>query len=117
LEQNYLDKENYLMNLFELYKLLVTNYPRVIEIKPDIITEKVYKSIYFKTYSFNCFNYYHDLFYLNKMKIVPKNIQNLLTAKDLAYWIMDGGGKLKHGQMILHSRAFIKKRYYYLKIL
>lgn len=43
----------------------------------------MYKSIYFKTCSFNCFKYYHDLFYFNKMKIVPKNIQNLLTARGL----------------------------------
>lgn len=109
LEQSYPDKEDYLMNLFELYKPLVTNYPQVIERKPDIRTGKVYKSIYFKTRSFNCFNYYHDLFYLNKIKIVPKNIQNLLTARGLAYWIMDDGSKSKHGQTILHTRAFSKE--------
>jgi hypothetical protein len=41
-----------------------------------------------------------------KIKIVPKNIHKLLTARGLAYWIMDDGGKSKYNEMILHTRAF-----------
>jgi hypothetical protein len=109
LEQSYPEKEDYLLSLFELYKPLVTNYPKIIIRKPDIRTGKIYKSIAFKTSAFNCFNEYHDLFYENKIKIVPKNIQKLLTARGLAYWIMDDGGKSKSNQMVLHTRAFSKK--------
>lgn len=30
-------------------------------------------------------------------KIIPKNINNLLTARSLAYWIMDDGGRANYG--------------------
>jgi hypothetical protein len=53
-----------------------------------------------------CLNYYHDLFYKEKVKTVPKNLGQLLTARGLAYWIMDDGGKSVYNQTILHTRAF-----------
>jgi hypothetical protein len=44
-----------------------------------------------------CINYYHDLFYykenLKWNKKVPLNICELFTARSLAFWIMDDGGK------------------------
>jgi hypothetical protein len=106
LEQSYPEKEDYLLSLFELYKSLITNYSKIIIRKPDIRTGKIYKSIAFKTSAFNCFNEYYDLFYEKKIKIVPKNIHKLLTARGLAYWIMDDVGKSTYNQMILHTRAF-----------
>jgi hypothetical protein len=109
LEQSYPEKEDYLLSLFELYRSLITNYPKIIIRKPDTRTGKIYKSIAFKTSAFNCFNEYYDLFYKNKIKIVPKNIHKLLTARGLAYWIMDDGGKSKHNQLVLHTRAFSLK--------
>lgn len=109
LEQSYPEKKDYLLSLFELYKPLVLNYPKIIIRKPDKRMGKVYKSIAFKTTKFNCLNEYHDLFYKNKKKIVPKNIYELLTVRGLAYWIMDDGGKSIYNQMILHTRAFTKK--------
>lgn len=39
-----------------------------------------------------CFNYYHELFYMNKVKIIPSNIGTMLTPLGLAYWAMDDGG-------------------------
>src|SRR5579859_143277 len=84
-EQSYPEKEDYLFSLFELYKPMVLNYPKMIRRKPDIRTGKVYKSIAFKTSVFECLNEYHNLFFINKKKIVPKNIQELLTARGLAY--------------------------------
>lgn len=40
LEQNYPEKKDYLLSLFELYKPLVSSYPKIIVRKPDIRTEK-----------------------------------------------------------------------------
>lgn len=57
--------------------------------KPDIRTGL--RSIYnwaaqrFNTYSLPCFNYYYDLFYVDKVKRVPFNIGELLTPLGLAY--------------------------------
>jgi hypothetical protein len=51
-----------------------------------------YKSINFATLTLPCFNYYRNLFYnKDNKKIVPLNINQLLTPKGLAYWIMDDG--------------------------
>ncbi len=32
-----------------------------------------------------CLNEYHDLFYKEKVKIIPKNLDELLTARGLVY--------------------------------
>lgn len=97
------------MNLFKLYKPLVTNYPKIIIRKPDKRTGEIHKSIAFCTSRFNCFNEYLDLFYKNKKKIVSNNIYELLRARGLVYWIMDDDSLSKHNQMILHTRAFTKE--------
>lgn len=107
-EQSYPEKEEYLLSLFEIFKPMVTNYPKIITRKADKRTGKVYKSLAFKTSALNCLNEYHNLFYNNKIKIVPKNIKEFLTARGLAYWIMDDGGKGSGGQTILHTRGFTK---------
>lgn len=72
---------------------LVVNYPKIIYRKPDKRTGKVYPSIAFRTSAFNCLNKYHNLFYYNKIKIVPKDIDKYLTTRRLAYWIMEDGEK------------------------
>lgn len=87
---------------------MVTSYPKIISRKADKRTGKVYKSLAFKISSLNCLNEYYDLLYNNKVKIVPKNIKELLTARGLAYWIMDDGGKGTQGQIIFHTRGFTK---------
>ena len=67
-------------------------------------TNKEYKSIKFQTLSLPCFNYYREIFYNEeKIKIIPNNIDNLLTAKGLAYWIMDDGYKSRKGIYIFSS--------------
>jgi hypothetical protein len=96
LEQSYPEKKIYLMHLFELYKPLITNYPsaprrgaegtKIIVRKPDKRTGKIYKSIAVRTSKFSCFNEYHNLFYKNKIKIVPKNIADLLTPSFPVPW-------------------------------
>ena len=52
----------------------------------DKRTNIKYSSVNLATLSLPCFNYYHDLFYsTNKNKIVPLNIDKLLTPRGLAY--------------------------------
>ena len=41
-----------------------------------------------------------------KVKIIPKNLYELLTLVGLAYWIMDDGGITVHKQTVLHTRVF-----------
>jgi LAGLIDADG DNA endonuclease family. len=109
IEQAYPKKEDYLLSLFYLFKPLVISNPAIVVRKIDKRTGKYYKSIKFRTSSMGCLNKYHDLFYKNRIKIVPKNIHELLMAIGLAYWIMDDGSKTFYNQTILHTRAFSKE--------
>ena len=46
--------------------------------------QRVYKSIYLNTLSYPCLNEYYSLFYLNKKKIIPLNIEQYLSPISLA---------------------------------
>ena len=62
-----------------------------------------------------CFNYYREIFYnKEKIKIIPNNIDNLLTAKGLAYWIMDDGYKSRKG-IYISTESFLKEELLILK--
>jgi len=60
-------------------------------------TGEKYASVGFKTLSLPCFNVYRELFYrfdgTKYTKVVPSNLFDLLTAKGLAYWVMDDGSR------------------------
>lgn len=105
-EQSFPQHAAYLTNLYVIYMNLVGKHPTVITRKPDRRTGSIYSTIRFSTLAFPCFTYYFDSFYVENRKIVPSNIVNLLTARALAYWIMDDGGKGSHGEIILHTRSF-----------
>lgn len=54
-------------------------------------------SVWFSTLHCPVFNPYYELFYPNGVKVVPINIGELLTARGLAFWIMDDGCKAGSG--------------------
>ena len=80
--------------------------PKVYIRKPDLRTNKIYSSIQFKTLALPCLNYYKDLFYKDGKKIIPTNINDLLTARALAYWICDDGGLGSNGETNLYCMAY-----------
>lgn len=106
IEQSYPEKEEYVKFLYRLMEPVVLNSPSVVTRKPDRRTGKISQSLRFWTMAMPCLNYYHDLFYKDKVKSVPRNLGELLTARGLAYFIMDDGGKSVYNQTILHTRAF-----------
>ena len=57
------------------------------------------------------------MFYKNNIKIIPKNLGELLTPRGLAYLIMDEGGKSVHNQTIIHTRSFIKKDVIFIQLI
>ena len=105
IEQSYPEKEKYLINLYKLFKPMTTMAPTILTRK-DKRTGTTTQSLYFRTLSMYCLNYYYDLFYKDKIKSIPRDLGKLLTARGLAFWIMDDGGKSVHNQTILHTRAF-----------
>jgi len=89
--------------------------------EPTILTRNnrktglITQSLYFRTLAMPCLNYYYEIFYKDKKKLVPRNLDELLTARGLAYLIMDDGEKSVHNQTILHTRAFTKEEVIYLQ--
>jgi hypothetical protein len=78
---------NYFYHIFELFKPFISK-----EFKCnsrsflDKRTNNTYTSIYFATLTLPCFTFYNNLFYnTQNKKIVPLNINQLLTPRGLAY--------------------------------
>lgn len=74
IDHTYPEKEQYVLRVYTLFASLIANEPVIIPRKPDIRTGKVYKSIYIRTLNFPCLNKYHDIFYKDKIKVVPINM-------------------------------------------
>lgn len=96
---------NYFNHVLELFKPFLSEDFKLKERHHlDKRTKVRYSSLNFATLAFPCFNYYKSLFYNSEnIKIVPSNIQNLLTPIGLAYWIMDDGSIQNKG---LHLNTY-----------
>ena len=81
IDHTYPEQESYVLSIYNLFASLIDMKPVIIERKPDPRTNKIYKSIYVRTLRFSCLNKYHDLFYRDSKKIIPLNIQDLLTPR------------------------------------
>lgn len=63
-----------------------------------IFKNKQYYGIRMESRAYSCFTLLYNNFYLNKVKVVPEDIYNLLTPLAFAYWIMgDGLGNFYKG--------------------
>jgi hypothetical protein len=72
-------------------------------------TDNVYSASRFVTRELSNFVLYHNLFYFNGKKIVPKNIIDLFTSISLSYWAIDDGGKAgSNFHFYTHSFSFIE---------
>lgn len=98
-EQGFKQKE-FVNWLYEVFKSLVKTFPK----------EKVNK-IYFNTLSSSQFYIFHTLFYKNGKKIIPDNIEQLLTPLSLAVWLMgDGSVKSKEcNGRIINTHGYKKE--------
>lgn len=84
IEQSYPEKEKYLRSLYKLLEPMTAMTPTILTRK-DKRSDSTTQSLYFRTLGMPCLNYYYDLFYKEKVKIVPRNLGQLLTARGLAY--------------------------------
>lgn len=109
--------EPYALYLFGFFKGFCSTEPKIIKHKPSTQTDKIYSSIRFQTYSLPCFNEFHDLFYFNGRKIIPKNIGELLTAKGLSAWAMDDGSKHASGFRLCTDSFSLKEVNLLVKVL
>lgn len=93
--------EGYILHLYELFEEYCRSEPQYSDRKSDFRTNNVYTRITFQTRSLPCFNEFYELFYNEKIKRIPLNIGELLTARGLAYWAMDDGSKKGTGSFIV----------------
>jgi len=60
----------------------------------------IYPSLCLTTRSLPCLTELHNDFYVNKVKVIPSNIYDLLTPEALAHWIAGDGAVQAHGLLI-----------------
>jgi len=103
LRLHHLNYFKHILNLFKPYLSKEFNLKE--RTFKDKRTDITYSSVSFATLTFPCFNYYRSLFYdnNNNKKIIPSTIQNLLTPRGLAYWIMVDGSLQNMG---LHLNTY-----------
>ena len=102
LRENHL---NYFYHIFDLFKPFISK-EYIIKSRSflDKRKNKTYSSVLFATLTLPCFTFYRELFYNSQgKKIVPLNINQLLTPRGLAYWIMDDGSIQNKG---LHLNVY-----------
>lgn len=70
-------------------------------------TGNIDQAFFFNTMTLPCFDYFYDLFYVGRIKIVPAMIYDLLTPIGLAYLIMgDGSFHKRDHYVILCTEGF-----------
>lgn len=94
--------EPYIIHLYTIFQEFCKTTP---QIKDARLKDKTHQSIFFDTLTYEAFNYYYDLFYKNKKKVIPSNIEELLTARSLAYWAMDDGSPDRSG-FVFNTNSF-----------
>jgi len=109
-KQSFINKE-YIYHLYSLFKEYCGTKPlNMSKFDSRVNKNKIYYAIKFQTLSLPCFNIYRKLFYNSEgKKILPSNIEELLTVKGLAYWIMDDGYKSKKGLYICTESFSLKE--------
>nr|QWC53657.1 LAGLIDADG homing endonuclease [Rhizoctonia solani] len=98
--------KEYLFHLFELFQNYCSKAPKKCNILPDKKTGKFYTYIVFYTYSLPCLVPLYELFFVDGNpvpKVVPTNIDKLLTSLGLCYWICEGGSFCKKDRSIILS--------------
>lgn len=106
------DKQrDYLEHLYKVFEDLCGTAPKDNK-------GKKYTTVYFNTLSSKEIFEVYNLFVKDGVKIVPQNIEELLTARGLAYWFMDDGTscyvsitnrlKVRNSTAMLCTDAFTK---------
>ena len=88
-----LKNKEYIDHLYLLFKDYTSSPPKAILSKEKRKNRsELNVSVKFWTLSLPCFNKYRELFYDNSgKKFIPLNLEEILTARGLAYWLMDDG--------------------------
>lgn len=100
-------QQDYVWWKYDILKNIVPKPPVIIDVY-DQRTKKVYQHCRFATKTLQALEEFYDLFYLNKKKILPLNIKQLLVSPlSLAVWYMDDGAcRTDCNALRLHTNSF-----------
>jgi len=95
-------QKNYVSYLYD-------NLRNLTNMKISEIIDKRQNSIMysFNTLENNSLNYLHNLFYVNKQKVISDKLKDYLTPLGLAIWFMDDGSKNKNSSSFHTERIFV----------
>lgn len=68
--------------------------------KSRVRAGKLNQDFFFTTRSISSFTELHSMFYVNKVKVIPQDIYNLLTPVALAHIVMGDGSAERHGLLL-----------------
>ena len=91
--------KEYIDHLYSLFKDYTNSEPKTTSsIEKRRGKKELNISIKFWTASLPCFNKFRELFYDNQgKKFIPINLEEIITIRSLAYWLMDDGYNSPYG--------------------
>lgn len=85
-----LKQKDYVFWKYNVFKEWVTTPPKI-STRYDENIVSYDKSWWFRTIRHPELTLFHEMFYFNGIKIIPKNIEDLIDPLSLAVWVMDDG--------------------------
>ena len=101
-------QKDYVLWKYEKLKDLVIKGPRFTKVWHDSKRNKDHYSWYFHTQSNEALGELHKLFYQNNIKIVPKDLIDILDPLGFAIWYMDDGSN-NSSNITLNTHCFSKE--------
>ncbi len=103
-----LKQEEFVLWLYKVFTNFVRTPPKI---KERFRNGKHYREMWFNTLTYLSIKEFYDIFYQNRKKIVPEDINHLLTPTAFAVWFMgDGSVKSKECRgRILNTQGFNKQ--------
>nr|YP_009663723.1 hypothetical protein [Dactylella tenuis]QCW06860.1 hypothetical protein [Dactylella tenuis] len=92
----------YVWSVFFLLSHYCSSFPYI---NTGVRKGKPFSGLVFQTRQLPCLTDIYNLFYKNKIKIIPSNIYDLLTPVGLAHWIMGDGSAVNKG-LVLCTDSF-----------
>lgn len=100
------NQKDYVLWKYQLLKNWVLTEPKSVNRIYHKDKERILTSFRFSTISHPEFTYWHNVFYNQGVKIIPKNIKDILVSPfSLAIWFMDDGNKNQQA-VFLNTQQF-----------
>ena len=100
-----IDKSEFVIFVFTKLSHYCSSYPTITTAR---INNREFKGICFHTRSYPCLTPFYNMFYVNRKKIVPLDLYEIINYELLAYWIMGDGSKSGNA-IILQTQSFTVK--------